>query len=219
MSSPRKRGPITPVRPYLECRGYGSRPSLRSAGTTPACVAAPAHRRFECQTARLRCASARQAKRQRPCSWRRGVRRISSRLAPGLLLAPAPGAGGVDPRQDAEGTERRVAPIVAAPRKQVYAVCATHSRFEARAPLAKSARPAALHRGFSVPGAVASGRGAGGAAFGSPYPGGFRRPSFPPRPAIEGSRSSCRRTAGRGLPGAGITFIPARGRRLPPRSP
>jgi len=41
--------------------------------------------------------------------------------------------------------------------------------------------------GFSVPGAVLPG--AERSALHAPDPGGFRRPSFPPRPAIEGSRS------------------------------
>ena len=64
-----------------------------------------------------------------PYSWRRGIRR---RLFP---LAPRP---------KPEGMERREA-LHRSPR---LAACA---------PLAKGARPAALHRGFSVPGTVASG--------------------------------------------------------------
>jgi len=181
MSSPRKRGPITPVRPYLECRGYGSRPSLRSAGTTPACVAASAHYRFECQTARLRCASARQAKRHRPCSWRRGVRRILSPPRAGPFFCPrARGRGGVDPRQKCRGDGApHGASNRSAPRKQADAVCVPRLRFEARAPLAKGARPAALHRGFSVPGAVASGRDAGGARYEHPLSGRLPPPFVP----------------------------------------
>jgi hypothetical protein len=43
----------------------------------------------------------------------------------------------------------------------------------------------------------------------APYPDGFRRPLAPPRPAIQGSRSSCRRTGARDLPSAGLRGRPA----------
>ncbi len=82
------------------------------------------------------------------------------------------------------------------------------------APLAKRGRLSALHRGFSVPGAVASGREREGLA--PSYPAGFRPPSSAPRPALEG-RSPIVGTGGcSGPPGSGVTS-PARGRRIPPR--
>src|ERR1019366_4559018 len=87
-------------------------------------------------------------------------------------------------------------------------------------------RLSSLHGGFSVPGAVISGRGREG--FPLPDPAGFRPPSSAPRPATEGrspivgtdgdprppgaavtSRRSRRRTAG-----AGFTPVPAQSRWL-----
>src|SRR5664280_3929590 len=70
------------------------------------------------------------AKCHRPYSLRRRVRRL-----------PLP-----SPSTNAEGMERRKAHPF-------------NSRLAACASLAKDARPAALHRGFSVPGAVTSERG------------------------------------------------------------
>jgi hypothetical protein len=54
-----------------------------------------------------------------------------------------------------------------------------------RRALRKRARHSALHRGFSVPGTVTSGREREGCAL--PDPGSFRRPSSAPRPALAGS--------------------------------
>jgi len=140
---------------------------------------------------------------RRPCSLRRG----------GAVVAPGLSRAFLFPRPNAEGTERRVAPILAAPRKQVYAVCATHLRFEARAPLAKGARPAALHRGFLSPRRRSFRAGQEGAPLlDAPYPAGFRPPSFPPRPALEGQPVLMPADGWPGPPERGVTS-PARGRR------
>jgi hypothetical protein len=124
-------------------------------------------RRFNCQTAFDA------GVRHRPCSLRPGVGRLPTRLSPGTSSPP----------ENAEGTERRKAPLKSAPRKQVYAVCATHLRLAARARLCArrarpAARPAALHRGFSVPGAVLPG-GAQGMPFGLPLSGQLPPPFVP----------------------------------------
>jgi len=93
---------------------------------------------------------------------------FSPRRGRGLSFALAPGgAGESTPGKNAEGMERRMAPIVAA-------------LGEARARLSeRRARPAALHRGFFVPGAVASGRDKRGRRPWCPLSGGLP-PAFVP---------------------------------------
>ena len=77
--------------------------------------------------------------RQRPYSWRRRVRRSPRPAFAGLLLAPRIKRGDGAPS----------------------GASLFNPRLTACAPLAKGARRSALHRGFSVPGAVTSGRGPG----------------------------------------------------------
>src|SRR5450830_888299 len=100
--------------------------------------------------------------RARPCYLSgAGYAITSPGLRRALLLPPA----------TAEGMERRVAqPLV--------------QRLAVSARFAKRARHSAPHRGFSVPGAVTSGRGRGPSR--APDPGSFRRPSSAPRPALAG---------------------------------
>ena len=78
--------------------------------------------------------------RHRPCCLRRGGAVVSSPRSRGRS-SPA-GAG-----RRGRSAGRR--PSHVAPRKQVYAVCATCKRQARRAPFGRRARPPALHRGFA----------------------------------------------------------------------
>ena len=121
----------------------------------------------------------------------------SSRLAPGLPLSSG--------MRDAEGTERRVAPF--GPRLRRGRVL--------RSTRAPRGAPSRLFKSR----AVASGRDAGGAPAGSPYPGSFRRPSFPPRPALEGQPVLMPADGWPGPPGCGDHVYPRPRAPHPPRSP
>jgi len=147
--------------------------------------------------ARPRRAPQDEGERHRPCSLRRGVRRLLPRRRRGLLLSPAPGGAGESTPDKCRGDG---APQGAHLKS---ALCEARARpcEDARAPrrsIAAFLSPAPCFRA-----------GRRGGLLGFPYPSGFRRPSFPPRPAIQGSRSWCRRTAGQGLPSAGLRAPPA----------
>jgi len=152
--------------------------------------------RFNFQTARLRCASARQAKRHRPYSLRPRVGRLPARCA-GPSSYPSKNRGGGAPS--------------GAP---VFGLAALHCR--------ERGRLSALHSGFSVPGAVTSGRGRGPA--GPPIRQAFARlrpRRVQPVKAAPRSRGGRRplvvgADGGPRPPGSGVTS-PARRRRIPPR--
>ncbi len=123
------------------------------------CFARPCHSRFNCQTARLRSASAGKPAKptlRRPYSWRRGARRRPS--------CP------LDNMSRGWSAARRIQ---------------RSTPGEAWAPLAKGARRAALHRGDFCPRGRASRRG-DERHLRQPDPDGFRHPSSASRPAIEG---------------------------------
>jgi hypothetical protein len=126
---------------------------------------------------------------------------------------PRCGGAFVPPATKCRGEERRVTPFQSAPRKQGVAVCVPYLRFEARArPGEDALRPAALLCGDFGPWRRASGRDAGGAASRAPYPGGFRRPSFPRTSSHQRQPVLVPADGWPGPPGSGGTS-PARGRR------
>jgi hypothetical protein len=79
-----------------------------------------------------------------------------------------------------------------------------------RTPNGECGRLPALHRGFSVPGTVTSGRATEDFTGIRPLAlTGFRPLASAPRPAIQGRPSSWGRTVTRGLPSAGLRALPA----------
>jgi hypothetical protein len=116
------------------------------------------------------------------------------------FFPPATGAGGVDPRQDAEGMERRAAHHRSAPG-------------EARARLGQTRSPrGAPSAAISVPGAVASGRDAGAPFWGSLIRAASAALRSRARPALKGQPVLVPADGWPGPPGSGVTS-PARGRR------